>query len=93
MEPNINTNNKPIYKLDNMHRNLFKSLRENRKQQRQIDFKNWLYTDLGDIIIEDALNKLSDDIIATLKHNGFIVNQKPFRDEMASLIYYNSAKQ
>ncbi len=33
------------------------------------------------------------DIITNLKLEGFIVNPKPFRDEMATLIYYNSHRE
>ena len=92
MENKINTNYQSDnnYRLDNMHRRLFNSLRKTRKEQAQIDFRNWLYTEVDNVIVEDTLNKLSDNIITNLKLEGFIVNTKPFRDEMASLIYYNS---
>lgn len=94
MENKINTNYTPdnnTYRLDLMHRKLFKSLRDMRKENNQIEFKNWLYTDIDNIIIEDALNILSDKITVNLKLNGFYINEKSFRDEMATLIYNNSA--
>ena len=74
MENKINTNYTPdnnTYRLDLMHRRFFKSLRDMRKEEAQSYFENWLYTDVDNIIIEDALNILSDKIITNLKLNGF----------------------
>lgn len=96
MENKINTNyipNNSKYRVDLMHRNLFRSLREMRKEQAHNEFKKWLYNEIDDennMIIEDTLNILSDSIISNLKSNGFYINKKQFRDEMASLIYHNS---
>tara|TARA_B100000674_G_C37853550_1_gene921189 strand:- start:826 stop:1119 length:294 start_codon:yes stop_codon:yes gene_type:complete len=94
MNININTNyipNKKPYNLDIMHKNFFNSLKKVKQQIRENDFKNWLYSNLeDDLIVNDILNELSYDVVKTLKSDGYNVNVKPFRDEMASLIYYNS---
>ena len=96
MENKINTNyipNKNKYKVDLMHRKLFKSLQITRRENAQNKFKEWLYTNVdhdNDIVVEDALNVFSNKIVKNLKSKGFNINIKEFRDEMASLVYINS---
>ena len=93
---NINTNYKAKsepYKLDVMHRNLFSRLKELRIHNQNQRFKKWLYKEVdpdNKIILEDVLNCFSNDIITSAKNRGYKIKIKPFRDEMASLIYQNS---
>tara|TARA_B100000902_G_scaffold101221_1_gene103556 strand:- start:1237 stop:1524 length:288 start_codon:yes stop_codon:yes gene_type:complete len=95
MDKTLNTNYKvnDDYTLDNSHRRLFKALQENRKNERERLFQNWLFTELDDVIVEDVLNIFSENIIKSIKKKGFKIKIKPFRDEMATLIYYNSYTQ
>tara|TARA_A100001015_G_scaffold306785_1_gene401600 strand:+ start:2247 stop:2534 length:288 start_codon:yes stop_codon:yes gene_type:complete len=95
MDKTLNTNYKvnDEYTLDNSHRRLFKALQENRKNERERLFQNWLFTELDDVIVEDVLNIFSENVIKSIKKKGFKIKIKPFRDEMATLIYYNSYTQ
>ena len=95
MDKTLNTNYKvnDEYKLDNSHRRLFKALQENRKNEREKLFQKWLFTELDDVIVEDVLNIFSENVIKSIKKSGFKIKIKPFRDEMATLIYYNSYTQ
>lgn len=95
MDKTLNTNYKvnDEYKLDNSHRRLFKALQENRKKERETLFQKWLFTELDDVIVEDVLNIFSENVIKSIKKSGFKIKIKPFRDEMATLIYYNSYTQ
>ena len=69
MDKTLNTDYKvnDDYTLDNSHRRLFKALQENRKNERERLFQNWLFTELDDVIVEDVLNIFSENIIKSIK--------------------------
>ena len=72
---------------------LFYSIDELRRQQKQNKFKVWLNTEYSGFYKIDKVNDMIDDIVKVLKNNNYDINNpKQFKDEIASHIYYNSTR-
>jgi len=78
--------------MNNLQR-LHASLRENRKINNKNDFQNWLnsYYD-ENIKVYEKCHQICKDLILMCKQNGYeINNEKQFKNEIASYLYYNNA--
>jgi hypothetical protein len=72
---------------------LYASLQENRKINEKNDFQDWLnsYYD-ENITVYEKCNEICKSLILICKKNGYeINNEKQFKNEIASYLYYNNA--
>tara|TARA_Y100000591_G_scaffold275969_1_gene252855 strand:+ start:723 stop:1031 length:309 start_codon:yes stop_codon:yes gene_type:complete len=91
-------NTQDNYILDQKTQNLFKSLENNMRYNRQIKFRDWLeeleeYNDEISITNCDKIIIFYEELLTLLNNNGFYINNKKrFKNELASIIYNFSTK-
>ena len=92
----INTQDNSV--LDKNTENLFKSLENNMRYNRQIRFRDWLeeeeeYNEEIVITNRDKITVFYKELLILLNNNGFYINNKKrFKNELATIIYNFSTK-
>ncbi len=79
-------------KIDSFTKNALKNIwiakREDEVNARQINFQDWLLVNDNLYNVKLFINKLKDSL---KKHNHKIINEKEFKNMIASILYNNSS--
>jgi len=83
------------YKSDTRLKNLWKSLEENKREERHRKFHNWLETEHeyneNYITVEEILRRLCKDVFNIINVNSYVISdEKQLRNEIATFIYKES---